>query len=57
MFDVWENGARELSQATKRDSTPRKRSETERKEIVCPECTGIHGALAQAEAMLAEVAG
>ena len=40
MFDVWENGAGELSQATKRDSKPRERDETTREKVVCPECTG-----------------
>lgn len=40
MFDVWENGAGELSTAAKRDSKPRERGERERKEVVCPECSG-----------------
>lgn len=40
MFDVWENGAGELSQATKRDSKPRERNEAERQKVVCPECSG-----------------
>lgn len=40
MFDVWENGAGELSQAEKRDSTPRKRDEQVRDKVVCPECKG-----------------
>ena len=44
MFDVWENGAGDLSQATKRDSTPRERNETVREKVVCPECSGtLHG--------------
>jgi len=41
-FDVWENGAGELSAATKRDATARKRDATTREKAVCPEC---HGAL------------
>jgi DNA repair protein RadD len=40
MFDVWENGAGELSHAEKRDSKPRERNETERAKVVCPECSG-----------------
>jgi superfamily II DNA or RNA helicase len=40
MFDVWDNGVGQLSTATKRDSKPRERSEVERKEVVCPECSG-----------------
>lgn len=40
MFDVWENGAGELSDAGERDKTPRKRDETTREKTVCPECTG-----------------
>lgn len=40
MFDVWENGAGELSHSTKRDSTPRERSEQIREKVVCPECSG-----------------
>lgn len=40
MFDVWENGAGELSKATKRDSTPRQRDNTTREKSVCPECSG-----------------
>jgi DNA repair protein RadD len=39
-FDVWENGAGELSDATKRDATARKRDETTRAKSVCPECSG-----------------
>lgn len=40
MYDVWENGAGELSHAQKRDSTPRERSEQTREKVVCPECSG-----------------
>lgn len=40
MFDVWENGAGEMSQAEKRDSKPRERDETTREKVVCPECSG-----------------
>lgn len=40
MFDVWENGAGELSKAAKRDSKPRERGEAERKAVKCPECSG-----------------
>lgn len=40
MYDVWENGAGELSKAEKRDSTPRERSEQTREKVVCPECSG-----------------
>jgi DNA repair protein RadD len=40
MFDVWDNGAGELSHAAKHDSKPRERGEAERKEVVCPECSG-----------------
>ena len=40
MFDVWENGAGELSTATKRDSKPRERNREEREKVVCPECSG-----------------
>ena len=40
MFDVWENGAGELSSASKQDSKPRERGEAERKAVVCPECSG-----------------
>ncbi|WP_375553376.1 DEAD/DEAH box helicase [Roseovarius mucosus] len=40
MFDVWENGAGELDASTKRDSTPRERSEQIREKVVCPECSG-----------------
>lgn len=40
MFDVWENGAGDLSKATKRDETPRKRDETTREKAVCPSCSG-----------------
>lgn len=40
MFDVWDNGAGDLSQAEKRDSTPRKREEAQRDKPICPECSG-----------------
>jgi DNA repair protein RadD len=40
MFDVWENGAGELDQSTKRDSKARERDETVREKVVCPECSG-----------------
>lgn len=38
MFDVWEHGAGDLSQAEKRDSTPRKRDQATREAVVCREC-------------------
>jgi DNA repair protein RadD len=40
MFDVWENGAGDLSSAEARDKKPRKRDETTRQAAVCPECSG-----------------
>lgn len=40
MFDVWDNGAGELSHASKHDSKPRERNETTREKVVCPECSG-----------------
>ena len=40
MFDVWENGADDLSKAEKRDSKPRERDEATREKTVCPECSG-----------------
>lgn len=40
MFDVWDNGAGELSTATKRDSKPRERNEVTREAAVCPQCSG-----------------
>ncbi|TNE61393.1 MAG: DEAD/DEAH box helicase [Sphingomonadales bacterium] len=40
MYDVWENGAGELSHATKRDSKPRERNEQIKEKVVCPECSG-----------------
>lgn len=40
MFDVWENGAGDLSQAEKRDTKPRERDEQVREKVVCPECSG-----------------
>lgn len=39
-FDVWENGAGDLSAATKRDSVARERNEQIREKVVCPECSG-----------------
>ena len=39
-YDVWENGAGELSSATKRDSEPREKSEQKKEAVVCPECSG-----------------
>lgn len=46
MFDVWDNGAGELSKAEKRDSTPRERNEQTREKVVCPECSGaLRGSL------------
>lgn len=41
MLDVWDNGAGDLSRAAKRDSTARKRDETTREKVVCPECSGV----------------
>lgn len=40
MFEVWENGVGELSSAAKHDKKPRERGEVERKQVVCPECSG-----------------
>lgn len=40
MFDVWENGAGDLSKAEKRDTKPRERNEVTREKSVCPECSG-----------------
>lgn len=40
MYDVWENGAGELSKAEKRDSIARERGEQIREKVVCPECSG-----------------
>lgn len=40
MYDVWENGAGELSAATKRDSKAREKNEQTREKVVCPECRG-----------------
>ena len=40
MFDVWDNGAGELSSASRHDSKPRERGEQVRKQVVCPECSG-----------------
>ena len=39
-YDVWENGAGELSSSTKRDSEPRERTEQKKEAVVCPECSG-----------------
>lgn len=39
-FDVWENGAGDLSTATKRDSKARERNEQVREKVTCPECSG-----------------
>ncbi len=39
-FDVWENGAGDLSAATKRDSVARERNEQIREKVTCPECSG-----------------
>lgn len=41
MFDVWENGAGDLSKAEKQDSIKRERNEETRKRVVCPECSGM----------------
>lgn len=40
MHDVWDNGAGELSHASKQDSKPRERSEVVREKVVCPKCSG-----------------
>ena len=40
MWDVWDNGAGALSDAEKRDATPRKRDEAAREKPVCPQCSG-----------------
>lgn len=40
MFEVWDNGPGDLSQAEKKDATPRKREEATREKVVCPECSG-----------------
>lgn len=40
MFDVWDNGAGDLSKAEKRDKEPRTRDEETRQKSVCPECSG-----------------
>lgn len=43
-YDVWENGAGEMSSATKRDSKPRERTKEKKEAIVCRECSGaLHG--------------
>lgn len=40
MFDVWDNGVGQLSDATKRDAKARERSEETKEAAVCPECSG-----------------
>lgn len=40
MFDVWENGAGDMSSAEKRDTKPRERDQQVREKVVCPECSG-----------------
>lgn len=40
MYDVWENGAGELSSASKRDSVARERQQKTREALKCPECGG-----------------
>lgn len=40
MFDMWENGAGDLSNAEKRDKEPRDRDQKAREKVVCPECSG-----------------
>lgn len=40
MFDVWDNGAGDLSQAEKRDEKPRKREEAMREKVCCQNCSG-----------------
>jgi DNA repair protein RadD len=39
-FDVWDNGAGELSEAEKRDAKARERSEATHQKATCPECSG-----------------
>lgn len=49
MFDVWENGAGDLSQAEKHDKKPRERNEQTKEKVVCPECSGaLRGTLCMA---------
>jgi DNA repair protein RadD len=40
MFDVWQNGAGDLSKAEKRDSIARKRDHATREAVKCPQCSG-----------------
>lgn len=40
VFDVWENGAGDLSKAEKHDAKPRERNEATREKVVCQECGG-----------------
>jgi superfamily II DNA or RNA helicase len=40
MFDIWQNGVGELSQAIRRDSVARERTKEQRAKAVCPECSG-----------------
>lgn len=40
MFDVWDNGAGDLSQASKRDAKPREREQQAHDKPVCAECKG-----------------
>lgn len=40
MYDVWDNGAGELSSATKRDSVAREREVSTREPVKCAECGG-----------------
>lgn len=43
-YAVWDHGPGGLSEATKKDSTPREASDAERKEATCPECSArLHG--------------
>lgn len=49
MFDVWEHGAGDLSQAEKHDKKPRERDQQTKEKVVCPECSGaLRGALCMA---------
>lgn len=40
MWDVWDNGAGEMSDAQERDAKPRKREEGQRQKAACPMCSG-----------------
>ena len=43
-FDVWENGAGELSSSTRRDSKPKERSKEKKEALTCEKCDGaMHG--------------